>query len=53
MTLAIVQAPYIPRITGYGVTDFEKGKLAAANVHQALKKDKDYINPFRNHNRIC
>lgn len=24
MTLAIVQAPYIPRIVGYGVTDFEK-----------------------------
>lgn len=25
MTLAIVQAPYIPRVVGYGVTDFEKG----------------------------
>ena len=26
MTLAIVQAPYIPRVVGYGVTDFEKRK---------------------------
>ena len=32
MTLAIVQAPYIPRVVGYGVTDFEKGKLAAAKT---------------------
>lgn len=32
MTLAIVQAPYIPRIVGYGVTDFEKGNLAAAKT---------------------
>lgn len=28
MTLAIVQAPYIPRVVGYGVTDLEYGKLA-------------------------
>ena len=27
MTLAIVQAPYIPRVAGYGVTDLEKGTL--------------------------
>ena len=32
MTLAIVQAPYIPRVTGYGVTDLEKGNLAAAKT---------------------
>lgn len=32
MTLAIVQAPYIPRVVGYGVTDFEKGNLAAAKT---------------------
>lgn len=28
MTLAIVQAPYIPRVVGYGVSDVEKGLLA-------------------------
>ena len=27
MTLAIVQAPYIPRVAGYGVTDLEKETL--------------------------
>ena len=32
MTLAIVQAPYIPRVVGYGVTDFEKGNLAAVKT---------------------
>lgn len=32
MTLAIVQAPYIPRVVGYGVTDIEKGNLAAAKT---------------------
>ena len=32
MTLAIVQAPYIPRVAGYGVTDLEKGNLAAAKT---------------------
>ncbi len=32
MTLAIVQAPYIPRVAGYGVTDFEKGNLAAVKT---------------------
>lgn len=32
MTLAIVQAPYISRVIGYGVTDFGKGKLAAAKT---------------------
>ena len=29
MTLAIVQAPYIPRVVGYGVSDVEKGLLAS------------------------
>jgi D-alanyl-D-alanine carboxypeptidase len=29
MTLAIVQAPYIPRVVGYGVADVEKGLLAS------------------------
>ncbi len=29
MTLAIVQAPYIPRVVGYGVSDIEKGLLAS------------------------
>lgn len=28
LTLAIVQAPYIPRVVGYGVTDIEYKKLA-------------------------
>lgn len=32
MTLAIVQAPYIPRVVGYGVTDLKFGKLAAART---------------------
>lgn len=32
MTLAIVQAPYIPRVAGYGVTDIEHGNLAAAKT---------------------
>ena len=29
MTLAIVQAPYISRVVGYGVSDIEKGLLAS------------------------
>jgi CubicO group peptidase (beta-lactamase class C family)/uncharacterized protein (DUF302 family) len=29
MTLAIVQAPYIPRVVGYGVSDAERGLLAS------------------------
>jgi D-alanyl-D-alanine carboxypeptidase len=29
MTLAIVQAPYIPRVVGYGVSDIDKGLLAS------------------------
>jgi len=29
MTLAIVQAPYIPRVVGYGVSDVKKGLLAS------------------------
>ena len=29
VTLAIVQAPYIPRIVGYGVSDVEKRRLAS------------------------
>lgn len=32
MTLAIVQAPYIPRVAGYGVTDLEEGRLASART---------------------
>lgn len=32
MTLAIVQAPYIPRVVGYGVTGLETGNLAAAKT---------------------
>lgn len=32
MTLAIVQAPYIPRVVGYGVTDIENGNLASVNT---------------------
>ena len=32
MTLAIVQAPYIPRVVGYGVTDIEEGRLAAVRT---------------------
>ena len=29
MTLAIVQAPYIPRVVGYGMSDVEKRRLAS------------------------
>lgn len=32
LTLAIVQAPYVPRVVGYGVTDLEEGNLAAAKT---------------------
>jgi CubicO group peptidase (beta-lactamase class C family) len=32
MTLAIVQAPYIPRVVGYGVSDKERGLLASPNT---------------------
>lgn len=32
MTLAIVQAPYIPRVVGYGVTDIELGNLGAVKT---------------------
>ncbi len=32
MTLAIVQAPYIPRVVGYGVTDLEHGNLASTKT---------------------
>ena len=32
MTLAIVQAPYIPRVVGYGVTDIREGRLAAVKT---------------------
>lgn len=32
LTLAIVQAPYIPRVAGYGVTDIEQGRLAAVRT---------------------
>ena len=32
LTLAIVQAPYIPRVVGYGVTDIREGRLAAVRT---------------------
>ena len=32
MTLAIVQAPYIPRVAGYGVTDIENRNLASTRT---------------------
>lgn len=32
LTLAIVQAPYIPRVVGYGVTDLETKQLASAKT---------------------
>lgn len=32
MTLAIVQAPYIPRVVGYGVTDIQNNNLATAKT---------------------
>lgn len=32
MTLAIVQAPYIPRVVGYGVTDLETQTLASTKT---------------------
>ena len=32
MTLAIVQAPYIPRVVGYGLSDVGQRRLATANT---------------------
>ena len=32
LTLAIVQAPYIPRVVGYGVSDAKQKRLASANT---------------------
>ena len=32
MTLAIVQAPYIPRVVGYGLTDIENENLASVKT---------------------
>lgn len=32
LTLAIVQAPYIPRVVGYGMSDTEGKRLASANT---------------------
>lgn len=32
LTLAIVQAPYIPRVVGYGLTDIAEGRLAAVKT---------------------
>lgn len=32
ITLAIVQAPYIPRVVGYGVSDAKQRRLASANT---------------------
>jgi D-alanyl-D-alanine carboxypeptidase len=32
LALAIVQAPYIPRVTGYGVADTEQKRLVASNT---------------------
>lgn len=32
MTLAIVQAPYIPRVVGYGLTDIREGRLAGVRT---------------------
>lgn len=32
MTLAIVQAPYIPRVVGYGTTNIENGDLASVKT---------------------
>ncbi len=32
LTLAIVQAPYIPRVVGYGVSDAQNAKLASAKT---------------------
>lgn len=32
LTLAIVQAPYIPRVVGYGMSDIKQRRLASANT---------------------
>lgn len=32
LTLAIVQAPYIPRVVGYGMSDVQQHRLASANT---------------------
>lgn len=32
LTLAIVQAPYIPRVVGYGLSDTGERRLASANT---------------------
>lgn len=36
MTLSIVQAPYVPRVVGYGVADVERGLLASPNTLWAI-----------------
>lgn len=36
LTLAIVQAPYIPRITGYGMADVEQRRLASTDTLWAI-----------------
>lgn len=36
LTLAIVQAPYIPRIVGYGLSDIEEKRLASAGTVWAV-----------------
>ena len=32
LTLAIVQAPYIPRVVGYGLADEQQRRLASVNT---------------------
>ena len=36
LTLAIVQAPYIPRVVGYGLSDIEEKRLASTNTVFAI-----------------
>ncbi|WP_460908252.1 serine hydrolase [Paraburkholderia jirisanensis] len=36
ISMAIVQAPYIPRVAGYGVSDKQKGLLASSNTLWSL-----------------
>ena len=35
LTLAIVQAPYIPRVAGYGYSDSQRRRLASPNTMSA------------------
>ena len=43
MTLAIVQAPYIPRVVGYGLTDIENENLASVKTLWPIGPKESWI----------